>query len=106
MLRQGCNGTFLLRFSDSELGGVTIAWLHEDPQQDTKEVIMIQPFTSRDFTIRSLADRVSDLQQLTYMYPDIPKDQAFGKYYTPLTDSQPAISNGYVKPVLVTQIPG
>ncbi|XP_065283411.1 signal transducer and activator of transcription 5A isoform X1 [Dermacentor albipictus] len=106
MLRQGCNGTFLLRFSDSELGGVTIAWLHEDPQQDTKEVIMIQPFTSRDFTIRSLADRVSDLQQLTFMYPDIPKDQAFGKYYTPVTDTQPAISNGYVKPVLVTQIPG
>ncbi|XP_049271833.1 signal transducer and activator of transcription 5B [Rhipicephalus sanguineus] len=106
MLRQGCNGTFLLRFSDSELGGVTIAWLHEDPQQDSKEVIMIQPFTSRDFTIRSLADRVSDLQQLTFMYPDIPKDQAFGKYYTPVTDTQPAISNGYVKPVLVTQIPG
>ncbi|KAH6929480.1 hypothetical protein HPB50_000580 [Hyalomma asiaticum] len=106
MLRQGCNGTFLLRFSDSELGGVTIAWLHEDPQQDSKEVIMIQPFTSRDFTIRSLADRVNDLQQLTFMYPDIPKDQAFGKYYTPITDTQPAISNGYVKPVLVTQIPG
>ncbi|XP_064471911.1 signal transducer and activator of transcription 5B-like isoform X3 [Ornithodoros turicata] len=106
MLRQCCNGTFLLRFSDSELGGVTIAWLHEDPQQDTKEVIMIQPFTSRDFTIRSLADRVSDLQQLTYMYPDIPKDQAFGKYYTPITDTQSATSNGYVKPVLVTQIPG
>ncbi|CAN8013237.1 unnamed protein product [Ixodes persulcatus] len=106
MLRQGCNGTFLLRFSDSELGGVTIAWVHEDPTQDTKEVIMIQPFTSRDFTIRSLADRVSDLQQLTFMYPDTPKDQAFGKYYTPVTDTQPAISNGYVKPVLVTQIPG
>ncbi|KAL1414569.1 hypothetical protein MTO96_007355 [Rhipicephalus appendiculatus] len=106
MLRQGCNGTFLLRFSDSELGGVTIAWLHEDPQQDSKEVIMIQPFTSRDFTIRSLADRVSDLQQLTFMYPDIPKDQAFGKYYTPVTDTQSATSNGYVKPVLVTQIPG
>lgn len=27
MLAQCSNGTFLLRFSDSELGGVTIAWV-------------------------------------------------------------------------------
>lgn len=26
------NGTFLLRFSDSELGGITIAWVAEDPK--------------------------------------------------------------------------
>lgn len=27
MLQSCQNGTFLLRFSDSELGGVTIAWV-------------------------------------------------------------------------------
>jgi SH2 domain len=27
MLKQCLRGTFLLRFSDSELGGVTIAWV-------------------------------------------------------------------------------
>ena len=27
MLKQCSRGTFLLRFSDSELGGVTIAWV-------------------------------------------------------------------------------
>jgi len=26
------SGTFLLRFSDSELGGITIAWVAEDPK--------------------------------------------------------------------------
>ena len=30
MLRSSKSGTFLLRFSDSELGGVTIAWMYED----------------------------------------------------------------------------
>lgn len=44
---------------------------------------MLQPFTAKDFQIRSLADRIADLQHLHYLYPDIPKDVAFGKYYTP-----------------------
>ena len=29
-------GTFLCRFSDSELGGVTIAWAAEDPKTPGK----------------------------------------------------------------------
>ncbi|XP_044727271.1 signal transducer and activator of transcription 5B [Chrysoperla carnea] len=99
MLASCQNGTFLLRFSDSELGGVTIAWV-----SDKSEVFMIQPFTSKDFGIRSLADRIFDLQQLMYLYPDICKDHAFGKYYTPYTDNPPA-NNGYVKPLLVTHVP-
>ncbi|CAG2067004.1 unnamed protein product, partial [Timema podura] len=78
MLSKCANGTFLLRFSDSELGGVTIAWVGEQ-----SEVFMLQPFTSKDFAIRSLADRISDLPHLVYLYLDISKDQAFGKYYTP-----------------------
>ncbi|EFX86742.1 hypothetical protein DAPPUDRAFT_97641 [Daphnia pulex] len=100
LLKQCLRGTFMLRFSDSELGGVTIAWVG-----DNSEVFMLQPFTSKDFAIRTLADRVSDLKHLIYLYPDIPKDQAFGKYYTPFTDSQTP-TNGYVKPLLVTHVPG
>lgn len=72
---------------------------------DQSEVFMLQPFTSKDFAIRTLADRISDLKHLMYLFPDIPKDQAFGKYYTPFTESQ-APSNGYVKPLLVTHVPG
>lgn len=44
---------------------------------------MLQPFTAKDFQIRSLADRIADLDHLHFLYPDIPKDLAFGKYYTP-----------------------
>lgn len=121
MLSQCPNGTFLLRFSDSELGGVTIAWVSEN-----SEVFMLQPFTSKDFAIRSLADRISDLAHLVSLYPDIPKESAFGKYYTPFTgtltpilqissstkpnfvilENQPTSNNGYVKPLLVTHVPG
>lgn len=101
MLSTQVKGTFLLRFSDSELGGITIAWVG-----DNMEVFMLQPFTGKDFQIRNLADRISDLSHLVYLYPDIPKDQAFSKYYTPFQDSQPVQNNGYVKPILVIHVPG
>ncbi|KAI5636789.1 STAT protein, DNA binding domain-containing protein [Phthorimaea operculella] len=77
MLAKCSPGTFILRFSDSELGGITIAWTGEG-----NEVFSLQPFTSRDLTLRSLADRVLDLQQLQFLYPNISKDDVFGKYYT------------------------
>ncbi|KAI4464232.1 signal transducer and activator of transcription [Holotrichia oblita] len=100
MLQNRPTGTFLLRFSDSELGGVTIAWV-----SDTTEVFMLQPFTSKDFAIRSLADRVNDLKHLLYLYPDTAKDVAFTKYYTPFQDNQTPGAGGYVKPVLRTHVP-
>jgi signal transducer and activator of transcription 5B len=49
---------------------------------------------------------VADLNHLVYLYPDISKDIPFAKYYTPFQDNQPATNNGYVKPVLVTHVPG
>jgi signal transducer and activator of transcription 5B len=104
MLAKKCSGTFLLRYSDSELGGVTVAWINES--QEGQECYMLQPFTSRDFAIRGLADRINDLKHLTFLYPDIPKDQAFAKYYTPFNESQLQSNNGYVKPFLVNVIPG
>ncbi|ODM94108.1 Signal transducer and activator of transcription 5A [Orchesella cincta] len=77
----GTSGCFLLRFSDSELGGITIAWVHNDGK-----VFSLAPFTSKDLQTRSLADRINDIGHLTVLYPDIPKGSAFGKYYTPLQD--------------------
>lgn len=45
---------------------------------------MLQPFCHKDFAIRSLGDRIKDLNQCVNLYPDIPKDKAFGAYYTPI----------------------
>lgn len=104
MLMGRTHGTFLLRFSDSELGGITIAWVaHENNEQ---HVYMLQPFTNKDFVIRSVADRLNDLKHLVYLYPDLVKNQYFSKYYTPANATPGTSSNGYIKPLLVTHIPG
>ncbi|XP_063808502.1 signal transducer and activator of transcription 6 isoform X1 [Pseudophryne corroboree] len=91
------NGTFLLRFSDSEIGGITIAHVHGSGQ-----IQNIQPFTARDLHILSLGDRVKDLKQLTHLYQKGRKDDVFEKYYNKVADS----SNGYTKARITIVVPG
>ncbi|XP_056178203.1 signal transducer and activator of transcription 6 isoform X1 [Falco biarmicus] len=74
------DGTFLLRFSDSEIGGVTIAHVIRG-KDGSSQVENIQPFSAKDLSIRSLGDRIRDLGQLRNLYPNTPKDQAFGSHY-------------------------
>ncbi|XP_064495030.1 signal transducer and activator of transcription 6 isoform X2 [Pseudopipra pipra] len=74
------DGTFLLRFSDSEIGGVTIAYVTRG-KDGSSQVENIQPFSAKDLSIRSLGDRIRDLGQLRNLYPNTPKDQAFGSHY-------------------------
>uniref|UniRef100_A0A667YAA0 Signal transducer and activator of transcription n=1 Tax=Myripristis murdjan TaxID=586833 RepID=A0A667YAA0_9TELE len=100
MLMSKPNGTFLLRFSDSEIGGITIAWVAENPNK--RMVWNLMPYTTKDFSIRSLADRISDLNHLLYLYPDRPKDEVFSKYYTPPLSKA---VDGYVKPQIKQVVP-
>uniref|UniRef100_A0A8P4FYF5 Signal transducer and activator of transcription n=1 Tax=Dicentrarchus labrax TaxID=13489 RepID=A0A8P4FYF5_DICLA len=84
MLLSKPNGTFLLRFSDSEIGGITIAWVAENPNKPGERLVWnLLPYTTKDFSIRSLADRISDLNHLLFLYPNRLKDEVFAKYYTP-----------------------
>ena len=62
-LHKSENGTFLIRFSDSELGGVTVAWITVN-EAGHREVAMLQPFTRKDLMIRSLPDRLKDCPQV------------------------------------------
>lgn len=48
-----------------------------------KGVLNLAPFTSKDFNIRGLADRIKDLNDLVCLYPNKAKDLVFSKYYTP-----------------------
>lgn len=41
MLLSKPNGTFLLRFSDSEIGGITIAWVAENPNKQGKDCLVL-----------------------------------------------------------------
>jgi len=54
----------------------------------------LMPYTTKDFSIRSLADRISDLNHLLFLYPDRPKDEVFSKYYTPPLCKQPSVCTG------------
>ncbi|XP_070597071.1 signal transducer and activator of transcription 6 isoform X2 [Erythrolamprus reginae] len=73
-------GTFLLRFSDSEIGGISIAYVNY-LQDGSTAVENIQPFTAKELSIRSLADCVLDLPRLFVLYPNRPKHEAFRRDY-------------------------
>lgn len=105
MLMSRPPGTFLLRYSDSECGGITIAYVADDGKGE-KQIMNLAPFQERDFKIRGLADRVKDLPQLRLLYPDLPKETTFGKYWSRSDDEKTPSSDGYIRTVMVNTIPG
>ncbi|XP_065195187.1 signal transducer and activator of transcription 5B-like [Sycon ciliatum] len=101
LLSEPLHDNFILRFSDSEVGGLTTAYSMVNPNTGVREVYHLQPWTARDFTVRALADRIHDLAELRCVYPNVDKDEVFGKYYTPPASSQvpkscSVIGSGYV----------
>jgi len=101
----GCtHGTFLLRYSDSELGGITIAYVRQDGM--VKTVLFVAPFVSKDLSQRSISDTIFDLQEnLTYLYPNIPRD-IFKKFSSAITKDTGPTSHGYVPHSLKTHVQG
>ncbi|XP_061842872.1 signal transducer and activator of transcription 6 isoform X4 [Nerophis lumbriciformis] len=92
ILKARPNGTFLLRFSDSEIGGITIAYV--SAAENGRQIIQnIQPFTKKDLEIRSLGDSIRDINDITFLYPDFPKHEVFKKYYS---EPQTLTSAGYI----------
>jgi len=104
LLKSKDHGCFLLRFSDSELGGVTIAYVRQDQHQMKPSVFNVAPFTTKDLNQRSIEDTIFDLKEhLTFVYPNIPKD-AFKQF-----SNQPAAAttrDGYVPHQLRTHVQG
>uniref|UniRef100_A0A3B1J6K3 SH2 domain-containing protein n=1 Tax=Astyanax mexicanus TaxID=7994 RepID=A0A3B1J6K3_ASTMX len=89
-------GTFLLRFSETcREGGITITWV-EQTQNGDPQTHSVNPYTRRDLINMSLPDIIRKFtlmaaekieNPLLYLYPDIPKDDAFGCYYSSPTDA-------------------
>ncbi|XP_047218375.1 signal transducer and activator of transcription 6 isoform X2 [Girardinichthys multiradiatus] len=99
ILKQSPSGTFLLRFSDSEIGGITIAYV---AYENGMPVIQnIQPFNKKDLEIRCLGDRIRDIDEILYLYPNLPKHDAFKKYYS---GRQQPTSSGYIPVTLQTKV--
>jgi len=90
---------------------------------------MLQPFTRKDLMTRSLPDRINDYEQMTFLYPNVPKHQVslsqkelvlnqlvfhfllekvFGKYYSQTTEGGTPRHprTGYVSHHLVNVIQG
>uniref|UniRef100_A0A4W6EJE4 Signal transducer and activator of transcription n=1 Tax=Lates calcarifer TaxID=8187 RepID=A0A4W6EJE4_LATCA len=94
LLKKKQRGTFLLRFSESVIGGITFSWVDIDDfgQPDVKTV---QPFTKVDLTQIPFHEIIRNFQileaenipenPLLYLYPNTPKDEAFRKYYSEKT---------------------
>jgi len=77
-------GAFLLRFSDSELGGISITFKTQD--ESGVRVDSLYPFSKKDLEQRSMADIVFDITNLLFVVGskgnEIPKE-SLKKFLTP-----------------------
>ncbi|XP_069762507.1 signal transducer and activator of transcription 3.1-like isoform X2 [Narcine bancroftii] len=91
LLKHKPTGTFLLRFSEScKDGGITFSWVEHLPNGEYK-IRSVQPYTKVALNniplseivrfYKVIADENIPEHPLLYLYPNIPKDEAFGKYY-------------------------
>ncbi|XP_058163947.1 signal transducer and activator of transcription 2 isoform X2 [Dasypus novemcinctus] len=90
LLKKSISGTFLLRFSETAEGGITCSWVeHQDDdkvqihsvQPYTKVVLQSLPLTEIIRHYQLLAEENIPENPLCFLYPRIPRDEAFGRYY-------------------------
>ncbi|KAM8721926.1 signal transducer and activator of transcription 1a isoform 2-T3 [Acanthopagrus schlegelii] len=118
LLTDKCPGTFLLRFSESSReGAITFTWIEHDVF-DKPVFHSVEPYTKKELSAVSLPDIIRTYKvmaaenipenPLRFLYPDIPKDKAFGKYYPKLTETPEPMDvenperTGYMKTELIS----
>uniref|UniRef100_A0AAQ4Q272 Signal transducer and activator of transcription n=1 Tax=Gasterosteus aculeatus aculeatus TaxID=481459 RepID=A0AAQ4Q272_GASAC len=90
LLSTKCPGTFLLRFSESSReGAITFTWVEHDVH-DKPLFHSVEPYTKKELGAVSLPNIIRTYKvmaaenipenPLRFLYPDVPKDKAFGKY--------------------------
>lgn len=100
LLKNKQTGNFLIRFSESyREGAVTFSWVEHTNGEAV--VHAVEPYTKKELSAESLADIINHFSlrkttnnPLVYLYPDIPKDSAFGHYYT-TSGMSPKNKDGY-----------
>ncbi|KAL7991555.1 hypothetical protein Chor_015811 [Crotalus horridus] len=98
LLKDKKPGTFLLRFSESNLGGITFTWVSLSENGEVK-FHSVEPYNKGRLTALPFADILRDYKvistdnipenPLQYLYPNIPKDKAFGKHYSSQPNEDP-----------------
>lgn len=94
ILRETQPSTFLLRFSDSMIGGLSLSWVDNEMQ-----VAHVEPWTHSDLKFVSLPNRILDPHNIRFLYPNIPKESKF----RPFVKEEQSITPGY-QPGRVHQI--
>uniref|UniRef100_A0A673YIK4 SH2 domain-containing protein n=1 Tax=Salmo trutta TaxID=8032 RepID=A0A673YIK4_SALTR len=106
-------GTFLLRFSESSReGAITFTWVED------VHFHAVEPYTKKELAAVSFPDILHNYKvmaaenipenPLLYLYPNIPKDSAFTRYYSrPTEAAQPmelesASEAGYIQTELIS----
>uniref|UniRef100_A0A3B3UR72 SH2 domain-containing protein n=1 Tax=Poecilia latipinna TaxID=48699 RepID=A0A3B3UR72_9TELE len=118
LLSNKCPGTFLLRFSESSKeGAITFTWIEHDVHGNPV-YHSVEPYTKKELSAVSLPDIIRTYKvmavenipenPLRFLYPDVPKDKAFGKYYPkPSETPEPMDTDvqevrGYMKTELIS----
>ncbi|XP_020775965.2 signal transducer and activator of transcription 1-like [Boleophthalmus pectinirostris] len=108
LLQNKQSGNFLLRFSESNReGAITFSWVEHSNRE--VNVHAVDPYTKKELSAMSLPDIIyhyslraqQSSNPLVYLYPDIPKDNVFGQYYTTQENSAPINKDGYINRKLV-----
>nr|XP_056711592.1 signal transducer and activator of transcription 2 [Euleptes europaea] len=92
LLKNKRAGTFLLRFSQTtQDGGITCTWVEYNDDGSPK-FHSVMPYTRVELKFLALPDIIHDYQlfaeedipenPLRFLYPDIPRNEAFGPYYS------------------------
>uniref|UniRef100_A0AAY4CXQ1 Signal transducer and activator of transcription n=1 Tax=Denticeps clupeoides TaxID=299321 RepID=A0AAY4CXQ1_9TELE len=92
-------GTFLLRFSESSKeGGITFTWVEKDINGKT-QIQSVEPYTKQQLSSMSFAEiimgyKIMDatnilVSPLVYLFPEIPKEEAFGRFCRPEAQPEP-----------------
>ncbi|NWI53889.1 STAT1 protein, partial [Calyptomena viridis] len=91
LLKDQNPGTFLLRFSESSReGAITFTWVEESQNGKLPQFHSVEPYTKKELSAVTFPDIIRNYKvmaaenipenPLRFLYPNIPKDNAFGKY--------------------------
>ncbi|NWI39595.1 STAT1 protein, partial [Picathartes gymnocephalus] len=125
LLKDQSPGTFLLRFSESSKeGAITFTWVEGSQNEllllSSAELQFhsVEPYTKKELSAVTFPDIIRNYKvmaaenipenPLRFLYPNIPKDNAFGKYYSRPKEAPEPMDldgpkgNGYIKTELIS----
>ncbi|NWH75433.1 STAT1 protein, partial [Piaya cayana] len=119
LLKDQSPGTFLLRFSESSReGAITFTWVEGCQNGKSPQFHSVEPYTKKELSAVTFPDIIRNYKvmaaenipenPLRFLYPNIPKDNAFGKYYSRPKEAPEPMDldgpkgNGYIKTELIS----